>query len=95
MAPRILTNPAASDEPDGENVGLGNLEADAAEQRLAVTDEEEPDIEQVGPSARPFAAMPLEADPVDAAEQHEPVALDDEHPDKETTTPPRVDYHHR
>ena len=82
-------------QPDENDVSLEVPEADAVEQHLAATDEEEPDVEQVDPSWRPFRVVPLEADPADVAEQHQPVALDDEQHDEETTTPPRVDYDHR
>jgi ABC-type transporter Mla MlaB component len=37
----------------------------------------------------------LEVPEADAVEQHLSVAQDDEHPDEEATTPPRVGYHDR
>jgi hypothetical protein len=82
-------------QSDDDDVSLEVPQADAVEQQRAATDEDEPDVEQVDPSAHPLSVVPLEADPADVAEQHLSVALDDEHPDEEATTPPRVNYHDR
>lgn len=90
--PKPNTPPVQSDDDD---FSLEVPEADAVEQHLAVTDDEEPEVEQVGPSAHRLSLVPLEADPADVAEQQQPVPLDDEHPDVETMTPPSVDYHDR
>jgi anti-anti-sigma regulatory factor len=81
-------------EPDPEDVSLEVPEADAVEQRLTVTDDDddEDDADRANPIA-PLAVVPLEADPVDVAEQHQPVSLGDEHPDEEATASPWVGHH--
>jgi ABC-type transporter Mla MlaB component len=82
-------------ESDGGGIGLETPEADAVEQHLSVTDDEETDPEQDGAIPPPLAIVPLEADPADVAEQHQPVGRDDEHPNEEPTTPLWVGHHDR
>lgn len=54
-------------------MGIEDPDADAAEQRRLVTDLDDDD-EDLGGSTQP----PLETDPVDFAEQHQPASLDED-----------------